>query len=90
MPSKETGQVVKGGDAMDVVSPTNPRLLERVSDGERARVTDQGEYVSMTTGQGYRDVTDDPAPRDQRPVAGVQRGPAVSNVNTSTAGGSTS
>lgn len=83
MPTKDTGQVAKGGRAIEVVSPSNPRLLERVSDGERARVTDQGEYVSMTTGQGYRDVTDDPAPRDSgaRPVAGVQRGPATTNTN---------
>lgn len=85
MPSKETGQTAKGGAAMDVVSPTNPRLLERVSDGERARVTDQGEYVSMTTGQGYRDVTENPAPNQgratQRPAASVGPAPNAGSVS---------
>lgn len=40
------------------VSRDKPRMLERVSDGARTRVTDPLEYANLTTGQGYRDVTD--------------------------------
>lgn len=38
-------------------SKDNPRILERVTDGAKARTTDQIEYLSMTTGMGYRDIT---------------------------------
>lgn len=41
------------------VSKDNPRTLQRVSDGAKARTTDQTEYVSMTSAMGYRDVTDE-------------------------------
>lgn len=40
------------------VSKDKPRMLERVSDGARTRVTDPLEFMSLTTAYGYRDVTD--------------------------------
>lgn len=58
-----------GAAPIELVTPDNPRIVERTSDGARARVTDQGEYVSMTSAQGYRDVTDNPAPAARRPAA---------------------
>lgn len=71
-----------GAAPIELVTPDNPRIVERTSDGARARVTDQGEYVSMTTGMGYRDITES-GPQFQGSNVGTGGGRATTTGNAS-------
>ena len=50
------------------VSKDNPRRLMRVSDGSETNVSDPGEYLSLTSAHGYRDITDEPDAAAQAPA----------------------
>lgn len=64
------------------VSKDNPRMLERVTDGARVRVTDALEFTSLTTAHGYRDVTSGSG-------SGSSKGKGSTNVGTGSGQGST-